>query len=83
MGKLNSYDLDGEYRLGGFTGLIPAWIDAPSKLQPAHKWHGRNVVAVHEKNGGFRVCLIDEEVPYTFHLSENTHLVPGWKSKKS
>ena len=76
-----AFQIDGEYTNGGFTGLLPAWIDAPSTLQPAHKWHGRNVVAVHEKNGGFRCCLIDEKVPFTFHLPENTGLVSGWKKK--
>lgn len=72
-------NVDEEYDTSKFTGLFPAWIDAPSTLQPAHKWHGRNVVAIHEKKGGFRCCCVDDKVPSTFHLPEDTHLVSGWK----
>ena len=74
--------IDEEYRLGGFTGLLCAWVNQPSINQPAHKYHGRNVVAYHEKNGGFRCCLIDEPTAATFHLPENT-LSAGWKDRNS
>ncbi len=75
--------VDEEYTFSKtFTGLCPAWINAPSTLQPAHKWHGKNVVAIHEKNGGFRCCCIDEEKPSTFSVPENTDIVPGWKKRE-
>ena len=82
--SLAAKDKDEEYSFSGkFSGLCPAWINAPSTLQPAHKYHGKNVVAIHEKTGGFRCCCIDDEVPSTFHVPENTELVPGWTGRKS
>lgn len=75
-------EIDEDYVLGKcFTGLIPCWIDAPSTLQPAYKYHGKNIVAVHLKGGGYRCCIIDDITPSTFYLPENTHLVEGWKIK--
>ena len=74
------------YRLLGgktFMGLIPCWVDAPSTLQPAHKHHGKNLIVMHENNGGFRCCCVDDEKPITFHLPEDTHLVEGWNKKPS
>ena len=62
-----------------FTGLCPGWINAPSTLQPAHKYHGRNVVAMRKEDGSFICCLIDEKKANTFRLPENTYIVPGWK----
>lgn len=73
-----------EYMLSGgktFSGLIPCWVNAPSELQPAHKYHGKNVVIMHENNGGFRCVCIDDKEPVTFHLPENTLFVEGWKKK--
>ena len=73
-----------EYMLPGgktFSGLIPCWVDAPSTLQPAHKHHGKNLIVMHENNGGFRCCCIDNEKPVTFHLPEDTHLIEGWNKK--
>ncbi len=73
-----------EYMLPGgktFSGLIPCWVNAPSTLQPAHKYHGKNVVIMHENNGGFRCCCIDDEKATTFHLPENTLFVEGWRKK--
>ena len=72
------------YRLLGgktFMGLIPCWVNAPSALQPAHKHHGKNLIVMHENNGGFRCCCVDDEKPITFHLPEDTHLVEGWNKK--
>ena len=62
-----------------FTGLIPCRVDAPSTLQPAHGYHGKNIVAIHLKKGGYRCCCIDDEKPKTFFLPENTHFMEGWK----
>ena len=73
-----------EYMLPGgrtFSGLIPCWVNAPSTLQPAHKYHGKNLIVMHENNGGFRCCCIDNEKPVTFHLPEDTYLVEGWNKK--
>lgn len=71
---------DIEFRCGYFSGpIFPAWIDAPSTLQPAHKYHGLEVVACHLKEGGYRVVPRNE--PVSFELPEGTHLVGGWKEK--
>ena len=74
--------MDKDYRLGNFTGLLLGWVNQPSTLQPAHRYHGKNVVAVHEKSGGFRCCIIDDEIPSTIHLPEGS-ISPlgsdGWK----
>lgn len=74
---------DGDYNFSNkFTGLCPCWVNAPSTIQPAHKWHGKNIVAVHETDGGFRCCCVDDIKPITFHLPENTELVPGWRNRR-
>ena len=73
-----------DYMLPGgktFSGLIPCWINAPSELQPAHKYHGKNVVVMHENNGGFRCCFIDDEKATTIHLPEDTLFVEGWRKQ--
>lgn len=71
---------DIEFRCGYFSGpIFPAWIDAPSTLQPAHKYHGLEVAACHLKGGGYRVVPRNE--PVSFELPEGTHLVGGWKEK--
>lgn len=71
-----------QYSIGRtFMGLIPCWVNAPSTLQPAHKYHGRNAVIMHENNGGFRCCFIDDEKATTVHLPENTGFVEGWIKK--
>lgn len=74
--------LDRWYTLGCFSGLIPCWVNAPSTLQPAHKYHGQNMVAVHFDDGGYICCPIDAEEPITIQLPENTKLEPGWRNKK-
>ena len=71
-----------QYSIGKtFMGLIPCWVNAPSTLQPAHKYHGKNAVIMHENNGGFRCCFIDDEKATTIHLPENTGFVEGWRKK--
>ena len=71
-----------QYTIGKtFMGLIPCWVNAPSELQPAHKYHGKNAVIMHENNGGFRCCFIDDEKATTVHLPEDTLFVEGWKKK--
>ena len=71
--------IDENYKAGNcFSGLIPCWVDAPSTLQFGHAYHGKNVVAIHYKNGGYRCCCVDDEKPITFNLPEGTHLVEGW-----
>lgn len=73
-------EIDSDYMVGRtFSGLIPCWVNAPSTLQAAHRYHGKNVVAVHEKSGGFCCCFIDDDRPRTIHLPENTCLVEGWR----
>lgn len=64
-----------------FKGLIPCWINAPSELQSAHQYHGKNVVVMHENNGGFRCVCIDDEKPVTFHLPDDVLLVEGWRKR--
>lgn len=74
--------IDEKHKVGKyFTGLIPCWVNAPSTLQPAHNYHGKNLVAIHLKDGGYRCCCIDDNKPITFTLPENTQLVEGWKRK--
>lgn len=74
--------IDEKYKVGKyFTGLIPCWVNAPSTLQPAHNYHGKNIVAIHLKDGGYRCCCIDDKKPVTFSLPENTPLIEGWKRK--
>lgn len=74
---------DGDYNFSNkFTGLCPCWVNAPSTLQPAHKWHGKNIVAIHLKGGGYRCCCVDNIKPITFHMPENTELVPGWRNRR-
>ena len=74
--------IDEKHKVGKyFTGLIPCWVDAPSTLQPAHNYHGKNIVAIHLKDGGYRCCCIDDKKPVTFSLPENTSLVEGWRRK--
>ena len=69
-----------DYMIGSyFKGLIPCWVNAPSTFQPAHKYHGKNLVVMHENAGGFRCCCVDDETPRTFHIPEDTFLVEGWK----
>ena len=76
-------EIDEEHKVGKwFTGLIPCWIDAPSTLQPAHRYHGKNVIAIHLKDGGYRCCCVDDKKPITFRVAEDTHLVEGWKDRK-
>lgn len=71
-----------EFRCGYFSGpIFPAWIDAPSTLQPAHRYHGLEVVACHLKEGGYRV--VPRNKPVSFELPEGTHLVGGWKEDYS
>ena len=74
-------EVDGiEFRCGFFSGpIFPAWIDAPSGLQPAHKYHGLEVIACHLKGGGYRV--VPRNKPISFELPESTHLVGGWKDQ--
>ena len=80
INTLEVKEVDEEYKVGKwFTGLIPCWVDAPSTLQPSHNYHGKNIVAIHLKDGGYRCCCVDDEVPTTFSLAEDTHLVEGWK----
>ena len=72
-------EIDENFKAGKtFTGLVPAWIDAPSTRQPAHRYHGMNVVAVRYKDGGYRCCGLFDGKPVTFDLPEDTHLVEGW-----
>lgn len=72
----------GHYTIGNtFMGLIPCWVNAPSELQPAHKYHGRNAVIMHENNGGFRCCFIDDKEATTVHLPEDTLFVEGWRKR--
>lgn len=72
-------EIDEKHKIGKwFTGLIPCWIDAPSTLQASHSHHGKNIVAIHLKDGGYRCCCIDDKEPMTFSLPENTPLVEGW-----
>ncbi len=71
-----------QYSIGKtFMGLIPCWINAPSELQPAHKYHGKNAVIMRESNGGFRCCFIDDEKATTVHLPENTLFVERWRKR--
>ena len=71
-----------DYTIGKtFKGLIPCWVNAPSELQPAHKYHGKNAVIMHENNGGFRCCFIDDKKPVTVHLPEDTLFAEGWRKK--
>lgn len=77
-------EIDKEHKIGKwFTGLIPCWIDAPSTLQAAHDHHGKNIVAIHLKDGGYRCCCVDDKEPITFSLPENVSLVEGWHNIKS
>lgn len=76
--------IDEKHKVGKyFTGLIPCWVNAPSTLQPAHNYHGKNIIAIHLKDGGYRCCCIDDKKPVTFSLPENTPLVEGWKRKSA
>lgn len=76
-------EIDKEHKIGKwFTGLIPCWIDAPSTLQAAHDHHGKNIVAIHLKNGGYRCCCVDDKEPSTFSLAEGTPLVEGWHNRE-
>lgn len=82
--KNSQYEVDEGYKIGKwFTGLIPCWIDAPSTLQAAHDHHGKNIVAIHLKNGGYRCCCVDDKEPTTFSLAENTPLVEGWHNREN
>lgn len=75
--------IDEEYKIGKwFTGLIPCWINAPSTLQPAHSYHGKNVIAIHLKGGGYKCCCIDDIKPVVFTLAENTRLEEGWHNRE-
>ena len=77
-------DIDEEYKIGKwFTGLIPCWINAPSTLQSEHSNHGKNVVAIHLKEGGYRCCCIDDKKPRVFNVAENTPFVEGWHNRES
>lgn len=77
-------EIDESYKIGKwFTGLIPCWVDAPSTLQAAHDHHGKNIVAIHLKNGGYRCCCVDDKEPITFSLAEGTPLVEGWHNRES
>lgn len=70
------------YTIGNtFMGLIPCWVNAPSELQSAHKYHGKNAVIMHENNGGFRCCFIDDKEATTVGLPEDTSFVEGWRKK--
>lgn len=75
-------EIDEKHKIGKwFTGLIPCWVDAPSTLQAAHDHHGKNIVAIHLKDGGYRCCCIDDKEPMTFSLPENTSLVEEWHNR--
>ena len=79
-------EFDEDYKIGTyFSGLILAWVNQPSALQPAHRHHGKNVVAIHLKRGGFRCCCIDDDVPRTIDIPENTLSPLGghWKPRKA
>ena len=82
--RFGNIEQDEEYKIGKwFTGLIPCWINAPSTLQPEHRNHGKNVVAVHLKGGGYRCCCVDDKKPITFSVAENTPFVEGWHNRES
>ena len=84
QGEQKVEEIDEEYKIGKwFTGLIPCWINAPSTLQPEHSNHGKNVVAVHLKGGGYRCCCVDDKKPITFSVAENTPFVEGWHNRES
>jgi len=75
-------EIDEKHKIGKwFTGLIPCWVDVPSTLQAAHNHHGKNIVAIHLKNGGYRCCCVDDKNPITFSLAEGTPLVEGWHNR--
>lgn len=77
-------EIDEKYKIGKwFTGLIPCWVNAPSTQQPAHDFHGKNIIAIHLKDGGYRCCCIDDKKPVTFTLTEGTPLVEGWNNRES
>lgn len=38
------------------------WINQPSTLQPAHKWHGTNVLALHEYDNMYRAYFLSGPV---------------------
>ena len=77
-------EIDEKHKIGKwFIGLIPCWVDAPSTLQAAHNHHGKNIVAIHLKDGGYRCCCVDDKEPITFSLAEGTPLVEGWHNRKS
>lgn len=76
-------EIDEEYKVGKwFAGLIPCWINAPSTLQPGHSEHGKNIVAIHLKGGGYKCCCVDNKEPATFNMPENTPLVEGWHNRE-
>lgn len=82
--KEDKLEIDEKHKIGKwFTGLIPCWIDAPSTLQTAHSHHGKDIIAIHLKNGGYRCCCVDDKEPSTFYLPENVSLVEGWHNRKS
>jgi hypothetical protein len=73
--------VDTEFKIGKwFSGpIFPAWINAPSTLQSAHNFHGKNVVACHLKEGGFRIIYSENGKPVSAILTEDAPLVEGWK----
>lgn len=82
--KEDKLEIDEKFKVGvWFTGLIPCWIDAPSTLHAAHSRHGKNIVAIHLKEGGYRCCCVDDKNPSTFSLAENTPLVEGWHNREN
>jgi len=81
-----SDEFDENYKIGDYhSGLILAWVNQPSTLQPAHKYHGKNVVAIHLKKGGFRCCCVDDPSPITFEIPDGTlsPLCGKWHNEKS
>jgi hypothetical protein len=44
------------------TDIRRMWINQPSKLQPLHKLHGTNVLAVHEYDSTYCIFFLDGPV---------------------
>jgi hypothetical protein len=57
-----------------------AWANAPSTLQPEHKWHGRLVLAVRDRPGWARVYFTEGHI-VSASIPTNA-LAEGWPAEQ-
>ncbi len=55
------------------------WINQPSTLQPLHKLHGKNVLAIRESQGWYTIYFLDGDV--ISQIAPLNTLSNGWLNK--